>query len=159
MTEYYDKNGQRIREYDLVKVFHFTGARNKKHYMYKWVVAGERGLRFLHLDGSYDSVPLLSVTTLIDGERVWSDAEVVQTKYDPNLLTPSEEKQKCIEEEREQCIAIVESETEFPGRPPKELTDAINVAMEGNDIDFFIAAFRNAVRLTKESIKERMMSC
>lgn len=31
----YDKNRRPILEGDVLKVFHFTGARNKKYYMYK----------------------------------------------------------------------------------------------------------------------------
>lgn len=31
----YDKRGIPIKRGDLVKVFHFIGARNKRHYMYK----------------------------------------------------------------------------------------------------------------------------
>lgn len=32
-----DKYGVEIKEFAVLKVFHFTGARKKKHYMYKWV--------------------------------------------------------------------------------------------------------------------------
>lgn len=32
-----DKNGNEIKEFDVLKVFHFIGKRRKKHYMYKWV--------------------------------------------------------------------------------------------------------------------------
>lgn len=31
----YDKNLRPIMPHDVLKVFHFTGARGKKHYMYK----------------------------------------------------------------------------------------------------------------------------
>ena len=31
----YDKNGREILPFDLLKVFHFIGARRKRHYMYK----------------------------------------------------------------------------------------------------------------------------
>jgi len=34
-TKLYDKNGMIIHVGDVLKVFHFVGARNKKHYMYK----------------------------------------------------------------------------------------------------------------------------
>jgi hypothetical protein len=37
----YDKTGREIMQGDVLKVFHFVGARNKRHYMYKQVV-GER---------------------------------------------------------------------------------------------------------------------
>lgn len=35
MSNLYDKNGIPIERGDVVKVFHFTGARRKRHYMYK----------------------------------------------------------------------------------------------------------------------------
>lgn len=34
---YFDENGVEIKEFALIRVFHFIGARRKKHYMYKWV--------------------------------------------------------------------------------------------------------------------------
>jgi hypothetical protein len=34
---YFDKYGNVIKEFAVLKVFHFIGARRKKHYMYKWV--------------------------------------------------------------------------------------------------------------------------
>lgn len=34
----YDKNGRPIKVGDVLKVFHFIGARRKRHYMYKHVV-------------------------------------------------------------------------------------------------------------------------
>lgn len=33
----YDKNGIAIQPFDLLKVYHFTGSRRKKYYMYKHV--------------------------------------------------------------------------------------------------------------------------
>ncbi len=33
-----DKNGVPIQQYDVLKVYHFTGARRKKHFMYKHVI-------------------------------------------------------------------------------------------------------------------------
>ena len=35
----YDRTGREIVAGDVVKVFHFTGARRKRHYMYKQAVA------------------------------------------------------------------------------------------------------------------------
>lgn len=32
-----DKYGIKIEEFDLLKIFHFTGSRRKKYYMYKWI--------------------------------------------------------------------------------------------------------------------------
>ena len=34
---YKDEKGIEIYEFAVIRVFHFTGARRKKHYMYKWV--------------------------------------------------------------------------------------------------------------------------
>ncbi len=41
MSAIYDKRGREIMQGDILKVFHYVGARNKRHYMYKQVV-GER---------------------------------------------------------------------------------------------------------------------
>ena len=35
-----DKKGNVIREFDIIKIFHFIGARSKKYYMYK--IAGTK---------------------------------------------------------------------------------------------------------------------
>lgn len=35
MANLYDERGRQIMEGDVLKVFHFTGARRKRHYMYK----------------------------------------------------------------------------------------------------------------------------
>lgn len=35
MPDLFDKTGKPIKVGDILKVFHFTGARRKKHYMYK----------------------------------------------------------------------------------------------------------------------------
>lgn len=57
MTAIYDRTGREIHVGDVVKVFHFVGARRKRHYMYKQAVAidelGEsksKWMRFSHLD-------------------------------------------------------------------------------------------------------------
>lgn len=46
-----DKNGIQIEEFDLLKVFHFIGARRKKYYMYKWVKKINDKLVCYHLNG------------------------------------------------------------------------------------------------------------
>jgi len=89
MTEaLYDKHGREIKRGDIVKVFHFIGARNKRHYMYKHclgiVEVGAnkwRRLKFSHLNladsedrsGFYDETP--------DG-RVMDGYEIVQSVVD-----------------------------------------------------------------------------
>ncbi len=44
MRTLYDEKGREIHPKDLIKVFHFTGARRKKHYMYKQVSTRVMGL-------------------------------------------------------------------------------------------------------------------
>jgi len=80
----YDKRGIPIERGDIVKVFHFTGARRKRYYMYKQclgfvLVATTTYVAFSHLnfiedvraqDGPYLEIP--------DG-RTLSDYEIVQS--------------------------------------------------------------------------------
>lgn len=49
MRRVFDENGHEIHPYSVLKVFHFIGARRKRHYMYKWVKDGPE-LKALHLD-------------------------------------------------------------------------------------------------------------
>ena len=75
----YDKTGRPIHEFDIVKVYHFTGARKKKYYMYKRVLGYETHgkdqtsyMRFDHLErkeGGYLEK---------DDGRVLSEYEIVQ---------------------------------------------------------------------------------
>lgn len=34
---FFDEDGREIQEFSVIQVYHFTGVRRKKHYMYKWV--------------------------------------------------------------------------------------------------------------------------
>ncbi len=44
---FFDKNGRQIKEFAVVKVFHFIGRRKKKHYMYHWVRLNEvNGIKY-----------------------------------------------------------------------------------------------------------------
>ncbi len=46
---YFDEKGVEIKEFAVLKVFHFIGARRKKHYMYKWVrIVEDRGKRYFY---------------------------------------------------------------------------------------------------------------
>lgn len=80
MTKAYDKTGREIMLGDVLKVFHFTGARGKRHYMYKQVI-GERRLGarqapywFVgHLDQTDDGYHLAK-----DG-TIYRDCEIVQS--------------------------------------------------------------------------------
>jgi len=55
MVDLYDKTGREIFINDVLKVFHFTGARRKRYYMYKQVAGLNRKmpgyLRINHLNG------------------------------------------------------------------------------------------------------------
>lgn len=68
-----DKNGFEITPGDTLKIFHFTGVRRKKHYMYKFVKDIENGrltISHLHLDEKSYSIPM-------DGKQLM-DFEIVQ---------------------------------------------------------------------------------
>jgi len=76
--EVYDKNRREIRRGDILKVFHFTGARNKRHYMYKQALGKMRYvtdppyLKIGHIDFSNDfySYPCVG--------QILPDYEIVQ---------------------------------------------------------------------------------
>ena len=77
---FFDKTGKQICEFDVLKVFHFIGARRKKHYMYKWVRLNDRGeLAIVHLTAPDESSVPLRACGVKDG--VLEDAEIVQTRY------------------------------------------------------------------------------
>lgn len=73
MSDLRDIHGVTIEQFDVLKVFHFTGARRKQHFMYKWVLERDGRLYGFHLNkepsaglGDY----LLSPTTLIGTEVI-----------------------------------------------------------------------------------------
>lgn len=76
-TEFYgyaiDKNGIQICPGDTLKIFHFTGARKKRHYMYKFVEAvdGKR-LVINHL-----GIGLTAKYAMLNSGR-YAEIEVVQ---------------------------------------------------------------------------------
>lgn len=75
MSKLYDKNGREIMLYDVLKVFHFTDRRRKKHYMYKWVSG-------ISDDGEYFEINHLQAGGAfyhqkIDGRQM-IDTEIVQ---------------------------------------------------------------------------------
>lgn len=70
-----DKNGIIIEEFDVLKVFHFIGARRKKHYMYKVVIKWEDKLCASHIESN----PLKFGYGLWFKEN-WDDTEIVQSK-------------------------------------------------------------------------------
>ena len=73
---YYDKNGKEIKEFSLLKVFHFIGARRKKHYMYKWVKIMHYRYVCSHLDNTNNYFHL---KTIADPEtRIIESCEIIQ---------------------------------------------------------------------------------
>jgi len=98
MTETRDKHGSAMKVGDVLKVFHFTGARRKRYFMYQQIV----GARMLGGFGGKPKVPYFDVSHLnMDGgkenytigtaEGVLSDYEILQGLDDiesrPKLLT------------------------------------------------------------------------
>lgn len=78
---YLDKSGTEIKEFAVLKVFHFTGARRKKHFMYRWVrLMEQNGKKYwiaMHLtNGKQDSYSSLRATA--NNDRKLMGAEVVQ---------------------------------------------------------------------------------
>ncbi|NML93830.1 hypothetical protein [Novosphingobium olei] len=83
----YDKHGRQIKVGDVLKVFHFTGARRKRYYMYKHVV----GTRPANNGGEFLVVSHLNLKPL-DGRdagywifqegQIERDTEIVQSSDD-----------------------------------------------------------------------------
>lgn len=97
----HDKNGREIERGDVVKVFHFVGRRNKRHFMYKQAIGlktmrdGTKYMMFNHLDmnDKYYVEPF--------DDRWLADYEIVQSidaKFEdrPRLSAPlaSEDRQE-----------------------------------------------------------------
>lgn len=85
LTETRDKHGRAMKMGDVLKVFHFVGARRKRYFMYKQIV----GTRMLDGYGSKPKVPYFDVSHLnMDGgkenytigmnEGVLPDYEILQ---------------------------------------------------------------------------------
>jgi len=71
-----DKNGIQICPGDTLKIFHFIGARKKRHYMYKFVESVDGKLLVInHLSGG------LSQKYTINNSGVYLGIEVVQGYY------------------------------------------------------------------------------
>ena len=82
---YFDKNGKQIKEFAVIKIFHFKGVNEqcrgrKNYYMYKWVRLVERdGKKWwvaLHL--SDDSGSYFYLRSTANSERVMTDTEIIQ---------------------------------------------------------------------------------
>lgn len=78
MKSVYDKRGLPLQIGDVLKVFHFVGARRKKHYMYKHVIGsgiwkdGTHYLKVGHLDMTSDHYEYELDDTIL------KDVEIVQ---------------------------------------------------------------------------------
>lgn len=49
MKKLFDERGKELKDGQIIRVYHFTGARKKKHYMYKQVSIAQNSLYGLHL--------------------------------------------------------------------------------------------------------------
>lgn len=80
MKQLFDFKMRPIKEFDVVKVFHFIGARKKRHYIYKHVKIKNGEFSGDHLEGNGSSFWLKSCA---DENGVLRDFEIVQrAKYD-----------------------------------------------------------------------------
>jgi len=87
---YFDKNGTQIKEFAVLKVFHFIGPRRKRYYMYKWVrIVEDLGKRYYyaqHLEdataffekGIKDTWTGYGLRSLANDKRVLINTEIVQ---------------------------------------------------------------------------------
>ena len=77
---FFDKKGKQICEYDVLKIFHFIGARRKQHHMYKWVRRNDRDeLAIVHLTGPDEPSTPLRACCARDGTL--KDVEIVQSRH------------------------------------------------------------------------------
>lgn len=72
-----DKYGIEIEPGDVLKVFHFVGARRKKHYMYKLAVSWNGKLYGAHLISNTPTTPAYPLWT---GTENSQDYEIVQSR-------------------------------------------------------------------------------
>jgi hypothetical protein len=80
---FYDKKGVEIKEFAVIKIYHFTAAlRRKKHYMYKWVRKNPNDPRYLvayHLDSDKPN-NYFNLSALSNGvDNICHSVEVVQS--------------------------------------------------------------------------------
>lgn len=80
----FDKNGKEIQNFDLLKIFHFTGVneqgRGRKHYyMYKWVKIIDGKFLGYHLNNDEENSYFLLSGIADKDTRVIKDAEIVQS--------------------------------------------------------------------------------
>lgn len=91
---FFDKNGNEIREFDLIKVFHFKGTNDqgrgrKNYYMYKWIRLIESNGKLywaaLHLSDATDSAYWLKAVA--NAERKLDGTEIVQSSYQDRYIS------------------------------------------------------------------------
>ena len=73
----YDKNGTEIHEFDLLKIFHFIGARRKKYFMYKWVRLNEGYLYAMHIEDNTNYGYFLNIKP----ETHYPETEIIQSPF------------------------------------------------------------------------------
>ena len=72
-----DKNGREIMPGDTLKIYHFTGARRKRYYMYKYVIGIANGVSDKFYTISHLDLAGAHYTMLNDDKR-HDDIEIVQ---------------------------------------------------------------------------------
>jgi hypothetical protein len=83
----YDKTGREILPGDVLKVFHFVGARGKRHYMHKQAIAyhtvknGDHYLKISHLNRLADEPWVIGTNYYLEhlDDRTLSEYEIVQS--------------------------------------------------------------------------------
>lgn len=88
----YDKNGTPIERGDIVKVFHFTGARRKRFYMYKQAV----GIKHL---GLVNTEPYMCFSHLNMSDEYYTERMCGRTLPDYEVVQSIE----CNHEERKRA--------------------------------------------------------
>ena len=79
---YYDKKGIQILEGDLIRVWHFIGARKKVNYMYFVSVIEEtKDFPVMSLRSYYSDKPHCRLYVVCDNEqRMYKDAEIIHKR-------------------------------------------------------------------------------
>ena len=77
--KFYDKKGIEIREFAVIKIFHYTGPRRRKYYMYKWIKIENGNYVAYHLTDRTGSFWLKAIAD----EKGTVDCEVVQDYSQP----------------------------------------------------------------------------
>jgi len=83
---YFDKRGREIKEFALLKIYHFTGTneqgRGKKHYyMYKWIRLKEWSGKLFYIGHHLtdDTGGYFQLRAIADKDRRLNNAEIIQS--------------------------------------------------------------------------------